>query len=489
MASTNNVQQFALLSRILHWLMAAMLLAMLFIGVSMVASLGDYHRLVAIHRPLGIMILILVVARVINRLFTTLPPFPPTMSPQERFIATASERLFYFLMFALPLVGWGMLSAGHYPIVMFGSFHLPPILPSIPALYAVLRKTHTILAYLLFATFLAHLSAVLFHTLIIRDRLLSRMAVWPIQSHKPKSQQKEASPMNANTVKHRVWMITGTSQGFGQELVRAALQRGDSVVATSRDPQKVTAAFKDASDRLLAIAMDLRDPANIATAVQAGLARFGRIDVLVNNAGHGLLGALEESTDVEILSLYETNVFGLLRVTKAVLPHFRERRSGHIVNLSSIGGLIGIAGYSIYNSTKFAVEGLSEALAKEVAPLGIRVTIVEPGPFRTSFLGGSLAMTDKPLSDYDQTSGRTRAAAMERNGNQPGDPVRAAEAIIKAITSENPPLRLLLGKFAYEQATARLDKLRTEFETWREVTLSSDFPTTGENAGKSTLVV
>jgi cytochrome b561 len=177
MATTNQPAQFALLSRILHWLMAAMLLTMLFIGVSMVSSLENYHRLLAIHRPLGIMILILAAIRRTNRLFTTLPPFPPTMSAADRFVATASERLFYTLMFALPLVGWGMLSAGHYPIVIGGSLHLPPLLPANPALYVVLRKTHTIFAYLLFLTFLAHLCAVLFHTLIIRDRLLRRMTL------------------------------------------------------------------------------------------------------------------------------------------------------------------------------------------------------------------------------------------------------------------------------------------------------------------------
>ena len=186
MATTNQIQQFALLSRILHWLMAAMILAMLFIGVSMVASLGNYHRLVAVHRPLGILILILAVIRFINRKLTKLPPFPPTMSSQERFMASTSEKLLYALMFALPLVGWGMLSAGHYPIVMYGPLHLPPILPANPMLYAFLRKTHTILAYLLFLTFLAHLSAVLFHTLIVRDRLLDRMALWPIRSRKNK---------------------------------------------------------------------------------------------------------------------------------------------------------------------------------------------------------------------------------------------------------------------------------------------------------------
>jgi cytochrome b561 len=182
--------QFTVLSRLLHWVMAAMLLAMLFIGAAMVASLGNYHWLVAVHRPLGIAILILAVIRVVNRMFTTLPPFPPTMSMRERFLASTSERLLYTLMFALPLVGWGMLSAGHYPIVMFGAVHLPPILPANPALYIALRKTHTVLAYLLFGTFLAHLGAVLFHTLIIRDRLLNRMALWPVRST-PKDSSSE----------------------------------------------------------------------------------------------------------------------------------------------------------------------------------------------------------------------------------------------------------------------------------------------------------
>jgi cytochrome b561 len=187
MATTNSPTQFALFSRILHWLMAAMLLTMLFIGVSMVASLANYHRLVTIHRPLGIMILILAAIRLVNRRLTRLPPFPPTMSVQERFAATMSERLLYALMFLLPLVGWSMLSAGHYPIVMFGPLHLPPILPPNPTVYTILRKAHTILAYLLFLTFLAHLSAVLFHTLIVRDHLLDRMALWPIRSRKTES--------------------------------------------------------------------------------------------------------------------------------------------------------------------------------------------------------------------------------------------------------------------------------------------------------------
>jgi len=175
------VRQFAWSSRVLHWLMAALVIPMLFIGVGMVASLADYHVLVSIHRPLGIAILVLVVIRFVNRQLTTLPPFPPTMSPPERVAASWSERLLYALMFAQPLVGWAMLSAARYPVVLYGPIHLPPILPVDPALYSVLRETHTVLAYLLFFTFMAHFSAVLFHTLVMRDGLLNRMVPWNVR--------------------------------------------------------------------------------------------------------------------------------------------------------------------------------------------------------------------------------------------------------------------------------------------------------------------
>lgn len=274
----------------------------------------------------------------------------------------------------------------------------------------------------------------------------------------------------------RVWFITGTSMGFGLELVRACLERGDSVVATSRDPRKVTGQIKDGADRLLAVAVDLREPASVGKAVQAGIDKFGQIDVLINNAGYGILGAVEEASDTEILAVHETNVVGLLRVTRAVLPHFRQRRSGHVVNLSSIGGLVGLPGFGIYNATKFAVEGLSEALAAEVEPLGIRVTIVEPGPFRTDFLASSLTVIKNEIPDYAPTSGVTRANAVARNGKQPGDPVRAAHAIITAVTAKNPPLHLVLGKFAHERATAKFDAIRKDMETWRELGLGTDFP-------------
>jgi NAD(P)-dependent dehydrogenase (short-subunit alcohol dehydrogenase family) len=274
---------------------------------------------------------------------------------------------------------------------------------------------------------------------------------------------------------HRVWFITGTSQGFGHELVRSALKRGDSVIATSRTPEKVMADFEEHSDHLLAISMDLHDSAQISSTVQKAIDHFGRIDVLINNAGHGLLGAVEEASDEEISNVYETNVFGLLRVTRAILPYLRKQHSGHIVNISSIGGLVGIAGWGIYNSTKFAIEGLSEALAQEVAPLGIHVTIVEPGPFRTDFLGSSLTTASKVISEYDKTAGRTRASAVERNNKQQGDPLLAAEAIIQAVLSEKPPLHLLLGEMAYELANKKLDELKNEFSTWQELALSCDF--------------
>jgi NAD(P)-dependent dehydrogenase (short-subunit alcohol dehydrogenase family) len=279
----------------------------------------------------------------------------------------------------------------------------------------------------------------------------------------------------ASQSNHRVWFITGTSQGFGRELARAALQRGDSVVATSRQPQSVAAAFPAEKDRLLAASMDLRDAKRISSVVEQAVARFGRIDILVNNAGYGVTGAVEEASEKEIANVYDTNVFGLLRVTRAVLPHMRKQRSGHIVNLSSIGGLTGMPGWGIYNSTKFAVEGLSEALAAELGPLGIGVTIVEPGPFRTDFLGGSLVKTANVLPDYAPTAGKTRTSADERNRKQQGDPAAAADAIVQAVTSPEPPLHLILGKFAYDRMNRKLDDFRREMEHWRDLTLGTDF--------------
>jgi NAD(P)-dependent dehydrogenase (short-subunit alcohol dehydrogenase family) len=275
---------------------------------------------------------------------------------------------------------------------------------------------------------------------------------------------------------HRVWLITGTSQGFGHELVRAALERGDRVVATSRQPEKVAGAFPQAADRLLALPMDLGSSDAIRDVVQAATKRFGRIDVLVNNAGYGIIGAVEEASDAEIQKVFEINVFGLLRVTRAVLPVMRAQRSGHIVNLSSIGGLVGFAGFGIYNATKFAVEGLSEALAKEVTPLGIHVTLVEPGPYRTDFLGSSLAVAQTELADYAATAGSIRAVRSTRHGAQAGDPVRAAHAMVAAVTSEHPPLHLVLGAYAYQMLEQKLAALRADTDQWRDLGVKTDYP-------------
>jgi NAD(P)-dependent dehydrogenase (short-subunit alcohol dehydrogenase family) len=204
--------------------------------------------------------------------------------------------------------------------------------------------------------------------------------------------------------------------------------------------------------------------------------KFGRIDVLVNNAGYGYFGAIEEGEDAPVRTMFDTNVFGLIDMTKAVLPGMRKQRSGFIVNLSSIGGLVAFPGTGYYTATKHAVEALSEAMSQEVAPLGIKVLIVEPGPFRTDFAGRSINMSKTVIEDYDQTAGERRRATHARNGRQQGDPVRAAQAIIDVVGSPNPPLRLLLGAPALESARRKLDSLRADFDAWEETTLGADFP-------------
>ncbi len=279
--------------------------------------------------------------------------------------------------------------------------------------------------------------------------------------------------MNTYKSNPLVWFITGTSQGFGKELVHAALKRGDFVVATSRTPDKVRSEFFQDKDRLLALSLDLRNRAQINTAVNQAISQFGRIDVLVNNAGYGLLGAIEEVTDEEIADIYEINVFGLLRVTRAVLPYLRKQQSGHIVNISSILGLIGCPGGGLYSSTKFAIAGLSESLALEVEPFGVHVTIVEPGPFRTDFLGSSIVITNKTLPDYEKTS--LRGYAEEYHRKQAGDPALGAKAIIQAVLAEKPPLHLLLGTSAYEKAIKKLEDLHQDFSEWKDTSLSCDF--------------
>jgi NAD(P)-dependent dehydrogenase (short-subunit alcohol dehydrogenase family) len=282
--------------------------------------------------------------------------------------------------------------------------------------------------------------------------------------------------MNAKTDFKRVWMITGAARGIGARIAEAALARGEAVVATSRDAASVQKRFP-AGDALLALPLDVTDEAQAAAAVQAALARFGRIDVLVNNAGYGLLGAVEEATADEVRSLYETNVFGLLNVTRAVLPSMRARRSGHVINISSLGGYQSGAGFGVYCSTKFAVEGLSEALHGELAPLGIHVTVVEPGYFRTDFLdGNSLAVSPRILDDYAQSAGQVREAAKEINHKQAGDPLRLAQAMLKLVEADTPPLRLPMGTDTLQTIADKHAFVEAELKGWRALAASTDFP-------------
>ena len=274
-----------------------------------------------------------------------------------------------------------------------------------------------------------------------------------------------------------VWLITGCSTGFGRELARAVLRHGRRVVVTARSPS--TLAEFAGHDHALVAALDVTVPAQIAEVVAEAEARFGAIDVLVNNAGYGYLSAVEEGEDAEIRAMFETNVFGLAAVTRAVLPGMRARRRGHVVNISSMGGLIGFPGIGYYNATKFAVEGLSEALAKEAAPLGIKVTVIDPGPFRTDLAGRSLRTPAVAIEDYTATAGARRAAIHDYSGTQPGDPVRAAEAIIQAVEAAEPPLHLVLGRPAWQQVGAKLKEFSAELEQWREVSLGADYPDAG----------
>ena len=274
----------------------------------------------------------------------------------------------------------------------------------------------------------------------------------------------------------RVWMVTGAARGIGLRIVEAALAAGDAVVATSRDASALRERFAGNAS-VLAVALDVTDEKQAADAVGAALARFGRIDVLVNNAGFGLLGAVEEASADDVRRLYETNVFGLLNVTRAVLPSMRERRSGHVVNLSSVGGFRSGPGFGVYCSTKFAVEGLSEALHAELAPLGVHVTIVEPGYFRTEFLDGtSLTVSPRILADYAPTAGAVREAAVRINLNQPGDPKRLAQAVLQVVASATPPLRLPLGTDTLKAIADTQAAWSAETATWRALSASTDFP-------------
>lgn len=273
----------------------------------------------------------------------------------------------------------------------------------------------------------------------------------------------------------RTWLITGCSSGLGQCLAQAVAERGDQLVATARDPESLRELAQRFPETMRACALDVTRPETAQAAVALATQAFGGLDVLVNNAGYGLYGAIEEATPDEYRPMFEANVFGLIEVTRAALPTLRERRGGRIVNLSSGAGIAGAAGSGYYNATKFAVEGLSEALAQEMAPFGVRVVIVEPGPFRTAFLGRSITVAKRRIGDYDETAGQRRAYRDSNDGKQAGDPAKAVAVILKAVDSEDPPLHLPLGPVAYGTADRKLAAFRKDIDAWRQVAIATDF--------------
>lgn len=277
-------------------------------------------------------------------------------------------------------------------------------------------------------------------------------------------------------VMSKVWIITGCSTGFGRELAKEVLQNGDKVAVTARNPADVKDIVANGGENAIALKLDVTKPEEIEAAVQKTIAAFGRIDVLVNNAGIGYFGAIEESEDAAVRKMFEINVFGLAKMTQAVLPFMRKQRAGHIVNIASIGGLRSFPAVGFYNATKYAVDGLSEALAKETAHLGIKVTIVCPSGFRTDWAGRSAENSSIIIEDYATTAGQNKADIRGYSGNQPGDPVRAAKAIVKAVDSDKPPLRLLLGVAALKGARLKLDELKHDFDSWEDTTVGADFP-------------
>ena len=274
----------------------------------------------------------------------------------------------------------------------------------------------------------------------------------------------------------KVWLITGCSTGFGRELATLVLRKGDNVVVTARNPEDIKDIVSAFPETAIALALDVTKPSEIKSAVATAKKKFGRIDVLVNNAGIGYFGAIEESEEDEIRKMFEINFFGLANVTKEVLPIMRKQRSGHVINISSIGGLVAFPAVGFYNATKFAVTGYSEALAKETAHLGIKVTVVAPSGFRTDWAGRSANNSKIVIDDYAASSHLNQDTIRKNSGRQPGDPVKAAEASDKITTIENPPLRLLLGAGAMKGARNKLAELKRDFDEWEETTLGADSP-------------
>lgn len=275
-------------------------------------------------------------------------------------------------------------------------------------------------------------------------------------------------------MKNKVWLITGCSSGFGKELVKAVLENGDRVIATARNTESLGWLNATPADRAIALELDVTKPQQVRETVANGIKHFGRIDVLVNNAGYGLLGAIEEVTDEQARQQFEVNVFGALDMMRAILPDFRKQRSGHILNISSVGGFVAFPGVGIYNASKFALEALSESLNKETKPLGIKVTLIEPGPFRTDWAGRS-SVVAADIEDYAETAGARKKTIQGYSGTQDGDPYKAALAMIKVVESENPPLRLPLGVTALDSIRCKIHQVAKELNDWESVTINTSF--------------
>lgn len=285
-----------------------------------------------------------------------------------------------------------------------------------------------------------------------------------------------ANSSNASPNATPVWFITGCSIGFGREFARAVLARGWRCIATARNKAALDDLAPEAGERLLRVSLDVTDPAQIAAAVAQARERFGAIDVLVNNAGYGYQSSIEEGEETQIRAQFDANVFGLFALTRAVLPVMREQKRGHVINITSVAGLAGFPGSGYYAASKHAVEGFSDALLAEAGPLGIKVTCVEPGPFRTEWAGRSLVQTPNRIADYAETAGARMQRTAEGSGHQPGDPARAAQAIIRITEVESPPRHFVLGAFGVDAVAARLRAALADIETWRAAGLATDFP-------------
>ncbi|MEL7694610.1 MULTISPECIES: oxidoreductase [Pantoea] len=272
-----------------------------------------------------------------------------------------------------------------------------------------------------------------------------------------------------------VWFISGCSTGFGRELAQQTIARGFRVVVTARDTAKV-ADLVEGHDNALAVALDVTQQSSIDQAVQAALNAFGTIDVLVNNAGYGYQSSVEEGEEQEIRAQFDANVFGLFALTRAVLPAMRKARSGHIINITSVAGFIGFASSGYYSASKHAVEGWSDSLAQEAGPLGIHITCVEPGPFRTDWAGRSLHQTPSTLPEYADTAAARMKATAEYSGTQKGDPARAAQAMIAITEHDNPPRHLVMGAWGYEAVTSKLKERLAQIEAWKQTSVDTDFP-------------